>query len=57
MKTVKKYTSFEELKSVDTKPVSPVTSLKKHTAFQKFIKSILLQKAASKSLLNTPPGR
>lgn len=41
MKAVKKYASFEELKSADRKPVSLTASLKKHVAFEKFIKSIL----------------
>lgn len=41
MKTIKKYSSFEELKAADTNSVPAEVSLKKHIAFKKFIQSLL----------------
>lgn len=40
MKTVRKYTSFEDLKASKTKPSKYELRLKKHTNFEKFIKSL-----------------
>ncbi len=40
MKTVKKFTSFEDLKSVENNTVDNKLSLKKHNDFEKVIKSI-----------------
>jgi hypothetical protein len=40
MKTVKRYTTFEDLKSVETKSIDNKASLKKHNEFEKVIKNI-----------------
>lgn len=40
MKTVKKYTSFEDLKSSEKRPEDYKVSLKKHNAFEKILKAI-----------------
>jgi hypothetical protein len=40
MKSVKRYTTFEELKSSEEKSVDAKTRLKKHRKFEKFIKSV-----------------
>jgi hypothetical protein len=40
MKTVKKYTSFEELKSVEKKLMNDGISLKKHNEFKKIMMHI-----------------
>lgn len=41
MKTVKKFTTFEELKSYETKATHNVLNLKKHKIFEKVIKEII----------------
>ncbi len=43
MKTVKKFTSFEDLKSDENKAVDNKLSLKKHHEFEKVIKTIYLR--------------
>lgn len=40
MKAVKKFTSFEDLKSYDSNTADQEPSLKKHTGFEKMIKDI-----------------
>ena len=53
MKTVKKFTTFDELKSYEGKTVNQTLSLKKHKMFEKFIKelrSFLPNKKASTQL-------
>lgn len=40
MKTVKKFTSFDDLKSYESKAIDKVLSLKKHKRFEKIIKEI-----------------
>jgi hypothetical protein len=37
MSTVKKFTTFEELKSSENKSTNPVSRLKKHNAFKKLM--------------------
>ncbi len=37
MNKVKKFTSFEEMKSFEDKKISNLSSLKKHSAFKKLI--------------------
>jgi hypothetical protein len=45
MKTVKKYTSFEALKSSKTKALDAEQGNKKHSEFEKFISTLHDQKA------------
>ena len=40
MKTVKKFTTFDELKSCESKTMKDASSLKKHDAFKKVILDI-----------------
>jgi hypothetical protein len=40
MKTVKRYTTFEDLKSSEKRPVDYKVRLKKHNEFEKFIMSL-----------------
>ncbi len=40
MKAVKKFTTFEDLKSYESKTVNHSLSLKKHNDFEKVIKSL-----------------
>ncbi len=40
MKAVKKFTTFEDLKSYESKTVDYAVSLKKHNEFEKVIKDI-----------------
>lgn len=40
MKAVKKFTTFEELKSYESDTKNPIERLKKHEAFEKVIKDI-----------------
>jgi hypothetical protein len=47
MKTVKKFTSFEDLKSSESKTVDAKSSLKKHNDFEKVIKDIYSVKVRS----------
>jgi hypothetical protein len=44
-KAVKKFATFEELKSCETNTKSPAERLKKHEAFEKVIKEIRSSKA------------
>ncbi|MGN6266488.1 MAG: hypothetical protein ACTHM5_12475 [Ginsengibacter sp.] len=44
MKVVKKFTTFEELKSTERDTKNPVERLKKHEAFEKVIKEIRADK-------------
>ncbi|MGN6297671.1 MAG: hypothetical protein ACTHM7_12875 [Ginsengibacter sp.] len=44
MKAVKKFTTFEELKSTERDTKNPVERLKKHEAFEKVIKEIRADK-------------
>lgn len=46
MKTVKKYTTFGELKSNEKKTLDASLSLKKHNEFEKVIKEIKTIKAS-----------
>jgi hypothetical protein len=60
MKPVKRYTTFEELKSSEEKSVGAKTRLKKHREFEKFIKSITPAKnknEAGSSIQINPHGR
>ena len=45
MKAVKKFTSFEDLKSSDSKKVSDELRLKKHNNFEKVIRDIKSENA------------
>jgi hypothetical protein len=47
MKTVKKFTSFEDLKSSESKAVDDKSRLKKHNNFEKTIKEIYSAKVHS----------
>jgi hypothetical protein len=47
MKTVKKFTSFEDLKSSESKTVDDKLSFKKHNDFEKVIKEIYSVKLRS----------
>ncbi len=40
MKTVKKFTTFEDLKSYESKTMNNTISLKKHKVFERIIKEI-----------------
>lgn len=44
MKPVRKYTTFEKLKSIEEKVVDYRTSIKKHNEFERVIKSIRSEK-------------
>lgn len=39
MKTARKFTTFEDLKSSEKKPLDYISSLKKHSDFEKIMKS------------------
>jgi len=47
MKTVKKFTSFEDLKSSESQTADDKLSLKKHNDFEKVIKEIYSSKVRS----------
>ena len=49
MNTVRKFTSFDELKSCESKPVNRASRLKKHRDFEKVIMEI---RAAKKLQVN-----
>jgi len=50
MKSVKRYSTFEELKSGDKKPADDKIRLKKHNEFEKFITSIITIKHQKKAV-------
>jgi hypothetical protein len=53
MKTVKKYTTFEELKSSEKKRMDYPTSIKKHNELKKIINSIYSEKVNKNAFLKS----
>lgn len=49
MKSVKKFETFEKLKSHERNTIDHSLSLEKHNAFEEFIKSVRIQWKISKS--------
>ncbi len=49
-KPVKRYSTFEDLKSCENNPVDHIARLKKHTEFEKFIASITPAKDRKKAV-------
>ncbi len=54
MNTLKKFASFEEMKSYESKPVKVASSLKKHNDFEKVIVAI---RSAKKLKTNQPKAK
>ena len=52
MKTVKKYSTFEEMKSSEVKTTDLATSLQKHQEFERVKRSIGAAKELSDRLIN-----
>ncbi len=48
MKKVEKYTTFEQLKTVEIKQEKALTSLSKHLEFEKIMKELVAAKANKK---------
>ena len=53
MKSVKRYTTFEDLKSVEKKPANSRVSLKKHGEFEQIIKTIYSIKTGENDSVNS----
>lgn len=49
MNILKKYNSFEELKTADTKSIDLTESFRRYNEFQNFLKEIISQKGKKKT--------